>query len=528
MRKPSSAKSPRAKKAKPETDLEKAALGVLRPARGAGVDADTLALEAAAKFQLDPGRWANFAWDWGHGDLVEAEGPRKWQADIYEVIRRHLADPKSRFMPLQIAVASGHGIGKSSLMGQIGQWAMSCFQDAKVVVTANTATQMKTKTMPEFMLWFRRSINAHWFDLQSTRFTVRDPKHKDSWALNFVPWSEHNTEAFAGLHNKDRIIVLMFDEGSSIHDKVWEVAEGALTDQNTIIIWIVFGNPTRNSGRFRECFRRFRQRWVTFQIDSRTVEGATNLAKIEQWRQDHGEDSDFFKVRVRGEFPNQSARQFISAEDADKGRQAMRGIKLEQFSFAPVIIGVDPAWTGDDTFEVYLRQGLYSKHLRSIPFNDDDVLMANMISNLEDEYQADGVCVDAGFGTGIVSCGRALGRTWHLVWFGNQETPDKGCLNMRSFIWREMRDWLKAGGAIDPADQILYDDIIGPETVPRLDGKIQLEAKEDMKDRGLPSPNRADALALTFAVPFRKKPPRGASGVKRGHQVEHDPFASMR
>jgi hypothetical protein len=523
---------PRPKSAKSKTaaqvDAPEAEFERQRAPRNHNLDPDQLALEAAAKFQMDPGRWADFAWDWGFGELVGADGPRAWQGQINEDVRRHLANPATRYMPLQIAVASGHGIGKSAEMAQLAHWAMSCFKEARVVVTANTATQMKTKTVPEFMKWFRTSINGHWFDLQSTSFSVRDPRYRKSWTVDFVPWSEHNTEAFAGLHNKDKIILLLFDEGSKIADKVWEVAEGALTDERTIIIWVVFGNPTRNSGRFRECFRRFRERWVTYQIDSRTVPGATNLAKIEQWRVDHGEDSDFFKVRVRGQFPSQTARQFIGAEDADKGRAAMRGLKQEMFGFAPVILGVDPAWTGDDSLEIYLRQGLYSKHLRSIPFNDDDVLIANMVANLEDEYNADGVCVDLGYGTGIVSAGRALGRTWHLVNFGNLKTPDIGCLNMRSFIWREMRDWLKAGGAIDPMDQVLYDDLIGPETVPRLDGKIQLEAKEDMKERGLPSPNRADALALTFAVPFRKKPPRNAPGQRRGHAVDYDPYAAMR
>lgn len=507
-------------------DLE-AEAEVLPPiGRGHGVDADALALEAAAKFQLDPGGWSNFAWDWGFGDLVGADGERAWQAEIDEKIKRHLANPETRYVPLQIAVASGHGIGKSAKMGRLCHWAMSCFQDARVVVTANTATQMKTKTVPEFMKWFRNSINSHWFDCQSTRFTVRDPRHIRSWTTDFVPWSEHNTEAFAGLHNQGRIILVLFDEASKIHDKVWEVTEGALTDEKTVIIWIVFGNPTRNSGRFRECFRRFRHRWDTMQVDSRTVPG-TNLKKIAQWVQDHGEDSDFVKVRVRGEFPSQSARQFISADDVDAARAAMARLKLENFSFAPVIIGVDPAWTGDDSLEVYLRQGLYSKHLRSIPFSDDDVKIANMVANIEDEYSADGVCVDLGYGTGIVSAGRALGRTWHLINFADK-SPEIGCLNMRAFIWKEMRDWLKAGGAIDPKDQVIYDDLIGPETVSRLDGKIQIEAKEDMKDRGLPSPNRADALALTFAMPFRKKPPRTMQGQRRGHAVDYDPFSSMR
>lgn len=87
-----------------------------------------------------------------------------------------------------------------------------------------------------------------------------------------------------------------------------------------------------------------------------------------------------------------------------------------------------------------------------------------------------------------------------------------------------MRDWLKEGGAI-PDDNILHDDLIGPETVPRLDGKIQLESKKDMKKRKLPSPNRADALALSFAYPVDK---RSITRASRNDDVaeEWSPFES--
>ncbi|MEI7000490.1 terminase, partial [Klebsiella pneumoniae] len=89
----------------------------------------------------------------------------------------------------------------------------------------------------------------------------------------------HNTEAFAGLHNERKRIIVVFDEASNIADLVWEVAEGALTDEDTEIIWVAFGNPTRNTGRFRECFRKYRHRWKCAQIDSRTVEG-TNKQQL--------------------------------------------------------------------------------------------------------------------------------------------------------------------------------------------------------------------------------------------------------
>ncbi|WP_246647634.1 terminase [Rhizobium laguerreae] len=387
-------------------------------------------------------------------------------------------------------------------MGMLSNWAMSCFADCKIVTTANTEGQLRTKTAPEIGKWFRMSITSHWFDIQTMSIKSRDPERGESWRQDFIPWSEHNTEAFAGLHNKGKIILLLFDEASKIHDKVWEVAEGALTDENTVIIWVVFGNPTRNSGRFRECFRRFRHRWIGRQIDSRTVPG-TNKAFLQQLVDDNGEDSDIVKVRVRGQFPSQSAMQFISADDVDKARTVH--LRKEQYSFAPVIIGVDPAWTGDDPTVIMLRQGLYSKRLATIPRNDNDIEVANLVARFEDEYEADAVFVDGGYGTGIVSAGMTMGRSWQLVWFASTKTIDPGYFNIRAYIWGQMKRWVKAGGAIDPKNEVLYQDLIGPETVARLDGKIQLESKEDMKDRGIPSPNEGDALALTFTQPVSKK-----------------------
>ncbi len=458
-------------------------------------------VELARSCRYDPGRWAKKAWDWGRGELTGHAGPREWQADIFEVIRKHLANPATRFQPLRIAVASGHGIGKSAGMGMISDWAMSCFADAMIVTTANTETQIRTKTAPEIGKWFRTGLTRNWFDVQATSIKARDPARSEKWRLDFIPWSQHNTEAFAGLHNLNKIIVLLFDEASKIHDKVWEVAEGALTDENTVIIWIVFGNPTRNSGRFRECFRRFKHRWVTRQIDSRTVPG-TNKQYLNQLVADHGEDSDIVKIRVRGQFPSQSAMQFISADDADAARA--RYLRKQQYSFAPVIIGVDPAWTGDDALEIVLRQGLMCKSLATLPRNDNDVQVANLIARLEDEHQADAVFINAGYGTGIKSAGDVMGRSWRLIWFSGKPV-DPGYLNQRAFMWGQGKRWLKAGGAIDPKDEDLYQDLVGPETVARLDGKIQLESKEDMKERGLPSPNKGDAWALTFAEPVAKK-----------------------
>lgn len=470
--------------------------------------------ELIARYHRDPLGWARRAFRWGHGDLAKHTGPRGWQADVMADIRNHLSNPETRFQPLQIAVASGHGIGKSALIGMVSNWAMSTCDMCRVVITANTETQLRTKTGPEVSKWFQRSISGWMFDVQATTIKETSPSAGDGWRLDFATWSKTNTEAFAGLHNMGKRIVIIMDEGSAIEDIVWEVTEGALTDEDTEIIWLVCGNPTRNSGRFRECFRRYRHRWVHKHIDARDVEG-TNKKLHAQWAADYGEDSDFFKVRVRGQFPEAGAMQFINGADVDAAFG--RHLRQEQFSFAPTIIGVDPAWTGDDELVIMLRQGLHSEVLATMPKNDNDVQVAALIARFETERKADAVFVDLGWGTGIVSAGKAMGRTWQLVSFAGKPT-DIGYLNKRAEMWGGIRQWLKEGGAIPP-DETLRQDLIGPEILARIDGRIALESKDDMRQRGIPSPNRADALALTFAYPVAK---RGLSLAREADLVQTD------
>lgn len=478
---------------------------------------DDVIAEAAARCRFDPLAWARFAFDWGYGELDGYAGPRAWQAAAFGEIAAHLHNPKTRHMPLMLARSSGHGIGKSAFIGMLVNWALSTCDDCKVVLTSNTDTQLRTKTAPEVGKWHRLSITRDWFDVSATSIAVRDKSHVKTWRADFVPWSEHNTEAFAGLHNNGKRILLVFDEASAIADKVWEVAEGALTDEETEIIWVAFGNPTRNTGRFRECFRRYKHRWNHAQIDSRTVEG-TNKAQIAKWAEDYGEESDFFKVRVRGMFPSMSARQFIS--EADVAAAYGRHVPESAYAFAPKIITVDPAWEGDDEFVIGFRQGLVFRILETFAKNDNDLVAAQKIARYEDELGADAVFVDAGFGTGIKSAGEGLGRFWTLVWFANK-SDDAGCLNKRAEMWKAARDWLKDGGAI-PDDPTLRDELQAPEIVPRADGKIQIESKKDMKARGVPSPNRADALVLSFAFPVL---PRGAgNGQAARSRREYRPF----
>jgi hypothetical protein len=458
-------------------------------------------IDDITSFTHDPYGFVMYAFPWGEGTLKGKTGPRKWQKEVLLEIGEELKKgSKTLDEVIQEAVSSGHGIGKSALVSWIVLWGISTFEDTKGVVTANTESQLRTKTWPEVAKWYNLMINKHWFELSATAIYSKDPNHRKTWRIDAIPWSIHNTEAFAGLHNEGKRIIIIFDEASAIPDIIWEVAEGALTDGNTEIIWAAFGNPTRTNGRFIECFRKLRHRWKNRRIDSRDVEG-TNKDQIEKWREDYGEDSDFFKVRVRGMPPSASFKQFISTKILD---QAF-GKKLEphEYNFAPVIVTVDPAWQGDDELVIAYRQGNFFKILEVMPKNDDDFHVAGKVANYEDELGADAVFIDLGYGTGIYSGGKTLGRNWVLVNFASA-SDDIGCFNKRAEMWDKMKTWLKEGGAI-PKDQELYDEIASPETVSRLDGKIQIESKQSMKARHLPSPNKADSLALSFAYPVTKK-----------------------
>lgn len=455
-----------------------------------------LAEEYARDCAHDPVEWIYRAFNWGEGELKDYDGPDTWQLEILQDITNGLLTIQEAILE---AVASGHGIGKSALVAWIILWALSTMEDTKGIVTANTETQLKTKTWAELAKWHRLFIGRDMFTFTKTAIYSSDPGHEQTWRVDMVAWSENKTEAFAGMHNKGKRILIVFDEASAIVNKIWEVTEGALTDEDTEIIWLAFGNPTRGSGRFFDCFNRLRHRWKNRQIDSRTAR-MTNKTQIQKWIDDLGVDSDFVKVRVLGQFPSASEHQFIPS--ASVFEASRRHLNESQFNFAAKIITLDNAWTGGDEIVIGLRQGLRFKILATFQKNDDDFKMAGYLARYEDEEKADAVLLDYGYGTGVYSAGKQLRRNWILIPFGSA-SPDMGYVNMRAFMWAQTKKWLQEGGAI-PNDPILIADLVGPEAyvvqTGANAGKIYLESKKEMKGRGLASPNRGDALALSFAI----------------------------
>ena len=478
-----------------------------------------LVIRRALQLRHDPVGWSRYAYPWLEGDLAKHPGPRAWQTATMDLIAEHLQNPETRHQPLRIAVASGHGIGKSADIGMIVQWAMSTCRDCKVLVTANTEKQLRTKTWPEVVKWARLSLVGEWWDPAALSLVAKDPKHSLSWRADAIAWSETNTEAFQGLHNEGKRILIVYDEASGIPDKLWEVTEGALTDEGTEIIWLAFGNPTQATGRFRECFGRFKHLWKTMQIDSRTVEG-TNKVFLQQLADTYGEDSDVVRVRVRGVFPAQSVAQFISTEAVEAAQKRIPVIDIG----APLVMGVDLARMGDDQSVIRFRCGRDGQSIKPIKWrNRDTVYSANMVATQIDLYKPRAVFIDNGYiGAAAVDILHSRGYIMVVgVDFGGASDDARRYHNKRAEMWGSVKEWLPLG-CIDDDDE-LRDDLIGPEYhFHKITGAILLESKEDMKGRGLASPDDGDALALTFGGPVARLDIHSPVGAGRNDVAQTD------
>lgn len=470
---------------------------------------DVQLIEDIAGFYDKPLAFVLYAFAWGEGPLRDAEGPDVWQREALAKIGERLRDGGDAGEAIRLAVASGHGIGKSALIAWIVLWFMSTREHPQVVVTANTQPQLSTKTWRELAKWHNLAINRHWFKWTATRFS--HVEHPETWFASAIPWSEHNAEAFAGTHEK--YVLVLYDEGSAIADIIWETTEGAMTTPGAM--WVAFGNPTRTTGKFRECFGSMRHRWITMQVDSRTSRIA-NQAQIAQWIEDYGEDSDFVRVRVRGVFPRASSAQFIEQDLVDDCHR----YKAEGYLTQPVILGLDVARFGDDQTVLVRRQGRHWKVLQRWR-GLDTVNVGARVAAVLDEEEVDAIVIDGdGVGAGVIDYlrarnydrrdGRDILHEFHGA--GTPEDPQR-YFNRRAEVWGLMREAMRAGVEL-PRDVELDADLTGPEyffTHRSGHDVIQLESKKDMKRRGLSSPDAADAFAMVYAVKIRESGARRRS-----------------
>lgn len=278
--------------------------------------------EDLAHFYDDPLGYVMYVFPWSTDETIQLVkldkkyedrfscewGPDRWACEFlddlaYEIRQRHFDGTRS-VESIRFSTASGHGIGKSAMVAWLIKFILDTRPYSKGVVTANTSEQLKTKTWAELGKWHRLSLTAHLYDYTAGRGMMSLVRKSDraNWRCDAQTCREENAEAFQGLHAANSTPFFIFDEASGIPDAIWEARAGGMTDGEPMSF--DFGNPTRKSGMFFEnCIGKFRNRYKVRSIDSRNV-SITNKSLFREWAEDRGEDSDFFKVKVKGEFPS--------------------------------------------------------------------------------------------------------------------------------------------------------------------------------------------------------------------------------
>ena len=491
-------------------------------------------------FRYDPEGFVRYAFPWGvkGTPLERVEGPRTWQLDEFKRIQDHLLldQEKARIglpgSPLYLAISSGRGIGKSAWLSLLDRWVASCWIGSTTIGTANTETQLRSRTMAELGKWQVMAINRHWFEKSSMSMRpaswfvelVQNQLKMDTqyYYVDAQSWSAENPDAFAGAHSQIGMMV-QFDEASGIPDPIWQVTEGFFTDMAPLRLWLAISNPRRNTGRFFDAFHKDRAFWDARYVDSRTVEGV-DKAVYQRIADKYGEDHDVTRIEVKGQFPRTGSNQFIGREVVSYAAER----DLVPDDGAPLTMGIDVARFGDDESVFRFRRGRDARSIKPMRFRGKDTMaLATEAATAIERLKPDAVFVDGGgVGGGVVDRLKMLGYRVIEVQSGEKASDEEQYINKRVEMWGHLREWL-VHGCIDN-DEALIDDLTNPEYAVDLKGRLKLESKDSLKKRGLSSPDDGDALALTFAEQVSRLDTATARARHRGSnmvaQMEYDVY----
>ena len=309
------------------------------------MDAELIAWLAAVRD--DPLAFVLGAFPWGRPGTVLADypGPLEWQCEVLEYLRLGLLTPQSA---MQRATASGHGIGKSALVSMILLWAMMTFPDTRGVITANTETQLKTKTWAELgqlvqpLLLRPRILHPHRHLARLQR-----PRTRTHLARRHDPLDQEQPAAFAGLHNQGKR--LLHDLRRSLRDRRHHLGNRRGRPHRPGHPNLLAGlrQPHQaTSGRFRECFEGGAHacNLELAKIDSRTVPITNRVLPRQDHRSLRRPTPTYVRIRILGQFPRQGLIEFFIASDIDEAMSMNEKSYID--AATPLALGVDVARFG--------------------------------------------------------------------------------------------------------------------------------------------------------------------------------------
>jgi phage terminase large subunit len=397
------------------------------------------------------------------------------------------------------SVRSGHGIGKSALQSWIIIWFMSTRLHPKIPCTAPTKHQLYDILWAEVAKWLNQSLLKNEFEWTYEKLYYKP--RPETWFA--VPRTATKPDALQGFHAES--IMYILDEASGIPDKIFEPVLGALSTDDAKLL--MCGNPTQLSGFFFDSHNKNRAIYNTFKVSG---ENSNRVSKdfIKMIIDMYGEDSDVYRVRVAGEFPKAMPDSFIPLDWAEKNSTKQLAV-IEPFV---IDIGVDVARFGDDESVICSIFNKMQEQKPEIHFHNDTMQLAGRVVQTIDRYMHKypnakiNVKIDCdGLGVGVYDRlkEQRLRINLYECHFGGKggKLKDNDPIkfsNCTGLMWGTLREKLRNNNI-----SLFYDDLQITQISNRKyrinsNGEVELERKEEMKKRGLKSPDRADALVLAL------------------------------
>jgi phage terminase large subunit len=395
----------------------------------------------------------------------------------------------------RISIRSGHGVGKTSLASWLMLHQIICWLPQKTVVTAPTSAQLFDAMMSELKTNIQKLPKPlqGLFDIKGDRITLIGAP--DESFISARTSRAEQPEALQGIHAEH--VLLIVDEASGVPEQVFEAAAGSMSGSSACTL--LLGNPVRGSGFFYNTHNGQSGNWKTLRVscvDSPRV----SKEYVEEMAHRYGEDSNAFRVRVLGEFPKSDDDTVISLELVESAINR----DVETNPLAPTVWGLDVARFGSDKSALAKRKAnRLTEPVRTYKGLD----LMELVGIVKAEYDSlppserpVEILVDSiGLGAGVVDRLRELSLPVRGI--NVSESPSMGTtyLNLRSELWFKAKTWLSARDCFLPMDETLRADLTIPRFKFTSNGKMQIESKDDIKRRGLPSPDAGDAFVLTFA-----------------------------